>query len=99
MIFQSLDFIVFLTLVVAIHWLLAARFRSLFLLLASYVFYGYIHPWFLFLLWFVTIAVYGCALGMDRLPRYRKAFLITGLGSCLGMLAVFKYFHFFVDNS
>jgi alginate O-acetyltransferase complex protein AlgI len=98
MIFQSLDFIVFLTLVVAIHWLLAPRFRSLFLLVASYVFYGYIHPWFLLLLWFVTIAVYGCALGIERLPRYRRVFLVAGLASCLGMLGVFKYFHFFLSN-
>jgi len=98
MIFQSLDFIVFLMLVVSIHWLLAPRYRSVFLLTASYVFYGYVHPWFLFLLWFVTIAVYGCALGIERLPSYRKPFLLLGLASCLGMLGVFKYFHFFVGN-
>ncbi|MEA3150791.1 MAG: alginate O-acetyltransferase complex protein AlgI, partial [Gammaproteobacteria bacterium] len=75
MIFQSLDFLLFLVLVVGIHWLLPSRFRALFLLGASYVFYGYAHPWFLFLLWFVTIAVYGCALGIERLPAHRKGFL------------------------
>ncbi len=98
MIFQSLDFIVFLLIVVSVHWLLPPRFRSLFLLAGSYVFYGYVHPWFLFLLWFVTIAVYGCALGIERLPTYRKAFLSMGLAACLGMLGVFKYFHFFAEN-
>ncbi len=98
MIFQSLDFLVFLVLVVAFHWLLPARYRSIFLLLASWVFYGYVHPWFLFLLWFVTVAVYAAALGIERLPAHRRAFLIAGLGACLGMLGVFKYFHFFVDN-
>jgi D-alanyl-lipoteichoic acid acyltransferase DltB (MBOAT superfamily) len=86
MIFQSLDFIVFLVLVVAVHWLLAPRYRSVFLLLASYVFYGYIHAWFLFLLWFVTLAVYGSALGIEQLPRYRRAFMLAGIGACLGML-------------
>ncbi len=98
MIFQSLDFLVFLVVVVALHWLLPDRFRGVLLLGASYVFYGYIHPWFLFLLWFVTVAVYGCALGIDRFPAHARAFLIGGLTACLGMLAVFKYFHFFVDN-
>ncbi len=98
MIFQSLDFLVFLLVVVGLHWLLPSRWRGAFLLLASYVFYGYVHPWFLFLLWFVTVAVYGCALGIERLPAYRKTFLMVGLGSCLGMLGVFKYFHFFIDN-
>jgi len=97
-IFQSLDFIVFLVLVVTIHWLLPWRFRSLFLLLASYVFYGYVHPWFLLLLWFVTVAVYGSALGIEAFANYRKAFLLVGLASCLGMLGVFKYLHFFADN-
>jgi alginate O-acetyltransferase complex protein AlgI len=98
MIFQSLDFLVFLIAVVALHWALPSRFRGVFLLLASYVFYGYVHPWFLFLLWFVTAAVYGSALGIERMPRHRKAFLMAGLAACLGMLGVFKYFHFFVDN-
>ena len=98
MIFQSLDFLVFLVLVVGTHWVLPQRARNVFLLLASYVFYGYIHPWFLFLLWFVTVAVYGAGLGIDRLPRYRGAFLAAGLTACLGMLGIFKYFHFFVDN-
>jgi alginate O-acetyltransferase complex protein AlgI len=98
MIFQSLDFLVFLVLVVGLHWLLPSRFRSVFLLIASYVFYGYIHPWFLFLLWFVTIAVYVCALGIERRPKHRRAFLIAGLSACLGMLGVFKYFHFFLAN-
>jgi alginate O-acetyltransferase complex protein AlgI len=98
MIFQSLDFLVFLVVVVGLHWALPARFRGVFLLAASYVFYGYIHPWFLFLLWFVTVAVYGCALGIDRFANHRRAFLITGLTACLGMLGIFKYFHFFVDN-
>jgi len=98
MIFQSLDFIVFLVLVVAVHWVLPSSYRSVFLLLASYWFYGYIHPWFLFLLWFVTVAVYVSALGIDRVPRYRRGFLLIGLSACLGMLGVFKYFHFFVDN-
>jgi D-alanyl-lipoteichoic acid acyltransferase DltB (MBOAT superfamily) len=98
MIFQSLDFLVFLVLVVALHWALPSRMRNPFLLAASYFFYGYVHPWFLLLLWFVTLAVYGCALGMDRLPGHRRLFLSLGIGACLGMLAVFKYLHFFVDN-
>src|ERR1700722_12780149 len=98
MIFQSLDFLIFLAAVFSVHWLLPWRLRNLFLVFASYVFYGYIHPWFLFLLWFVTVAVYASALGIERLPKYRRAFLFAGLCACLGMLGVFKYFHFFVSN-
>ncbi len=56
MIFQSLDFLVFLVGVFALHWLLPQPARNLFLVIASYVFYGYVHPWFLYLLWFVTLS-------------------------------------------
>ena len=99
MIFQSLDFLVFLVLVVGIHWALPSRLRGMFLLAASYVFYGYVHPWFLFLLWFVTVAVYVCALGIERIPRLRKEFLWLGVGACLSLLGAFKYFNFFVENA
>jgi D-alanyl-lipoteichoic acid acyltransferase DltB (MBOAT superfamily) len=98
MIFQSLDFLIFLIAAFSLHWLLPWRARNLFLVLASYVFYGYIHPWFLYLLWFVTLAVYGCGLSMEALPKHRRAFMLLGIGACLGMLGVFKYFNFFIDN-
>lgn len=98
MIFQSLDYIVFLLTVCAVYWLLPGEPRKWFLLAASYVFFGYIHPWFLLLLWYVTILVYGCGLAIERYTQYRKAFMIAGIAGCLAMLAVFKYFHFFVDN-
>ena len=98
MIFQSLDFLLFLAVVFGVHWLLPRRARNLFLVIASYFFYGYIHPWFLYLLWFVTLAVYGSGIGMDALPAYRRTFMVLGLGACLGMLGVFKYANFFADN-
>jgi alginate O-acetyltransferase complex protein AlgI len=98
MIFQSLDFLIFLIVVFCAHWLLPWRLRNLFLVAASYFFYGYVHPWFLYLLWFVTVAVYGCALGMDAFTAQRRNFLLLGLAACLGMLGVFKYFNFFADN-
>ncbi len=98
MIFQSFDFLIFLAAVFSVHWLLPWRLRNLFLVIASYYFYGYIHPWFLFLLWFVTIAVYGCGVGMSALPAFRRGFFLLGLAACLGMLGVFKYFNFFLDN-
>lgn len=98
MIFQSLDFLIFLIVVFCVHWLLPWRLRNLFLVAASYFFYGYVHPWFLYLLWFVTIAVYGCALAMDAWTAQRRTFLLLGLTACLGMLGVFKYFNFFADN-
>lgn len=99
MIFQSLDFLVFLAVTLAVHWSLPGRVRKWFLLGASYVFFGYVHPWFLLLLWYVTLLVYGCGLAIDNYARHRKFFLVLGIAGCLAMLGVFKYFHFFVDNA
>jgi len=46
----------------------------------------------------VTIAVYLAGLGMEALPAYRRWFFALGLAACLGMLGIFKYFNFFIDN-
>lgn len=99
MIFQSLDFLVFLAIAFAVHWSLPGRHRKWFLLGASYVFFGYVHPWFLLLLWYVTLLVYGCGLAIERCEQHRKTFMVLGICGCLAMLGVFKYFHFFVDNT
>jgi alginate O-acetyltransferase complex protein AlgI len=98
MIFQSLDFLIFLAAVFSVHWLLPWRWRNFVLVMASYFFYGYIHPWFLFLLWFVTLAVYASGLAMEKWPLHRRAFFLLGIAACLGMLGMFKYFNFFIDN-
>ena len=99
MIFQSLDFLVFLVVAVAVYWLLRGDARKWFLLGASYLFFGYVHPWFLLLLWYVTLVVYGCGLLIQASARHRKAILVAGICGCLALLGVFKYFHFFVDNA
>ena len=50
MVFHSLDFAAFFVLVVVLYWRLGHRAQNLLLLVASYVFYGYVHPWFLILI-------------------------------------------------
>ena len=100
MIFHSLDFIVFLAVVVAAYWRLPHRAQNLFLLAASYLFYGYVHPWFLILIAISTVMDYGVALAIaaSASPVRRRAWLWVSLVGNLGMLAAFKYFGFFVDN-
>jgi D-alanyl-lipoteichoic acid acyltransferase DltB (MBOAT superfamily) len=98
LIFQSLDYCVFLVAVLATYWLLPRRPQNLLLLAASYLFYGYVHPWFLLLILFSTAASYACARGIAELPGRRRLFLWTGVAANLALLGFFKYFHFFVDN-
>ena len=98
MIFHSLDFVVFFVLVVGLYWLFRQRTQNVLLLVASYVFYGYVHPWFLILIGTSTVIDYCAARGMERWPERRGRFMALSIVSNFGMLGFFKYFNFFVEN-
>jgi D-alanyl-lipoteichoic acid acyltransferase DltB (MBOAT superfamily) len=97
-IFHSLDFLVFFALLVALYWALPQRSQNILLLAGSYVFYGWVHPWFLTLIVATTFIDYCSARGMDAWPSRRKAFLWLSIITNFGLLGFFKYFNFFVDN-
>ena len=98
MIFHSLDFVAFFLVVTAIYWCLPHRAQNLLLLAASYVFYGYVHHWFLVLIATSTIIDYAAARGIEARPAWKKPLLWASMLANLGMLAFFKYFNFFVEN-
>ncbi|MBA2301836.1 MAG: MBOAT family protein [Acidobacteria bacterium] len=98
MIFHSLDFVGFFIAVMAIYWLLPHRAQNLLLLGASYLFYGYVHPWFLILIAASTIVDYYAARAMERWPARKRLLVWASVVSNLGMLAFFKYFNFFVES-
>ncbi len=96
MIFTSFDYLVFLALTVAVYWLVRNRSAQNAILLAgSYIFYGYIHPWFCILMAASTLVDYTAARAIERFPSRRKLFLVVSLSANLGLLGVFKYFNFF----
>jgi D-alanyl-lipoteichoic acid acyltransferase DltB (MBOAT superfamily) len=97
-IFHSLDFVVFFVLVVAAYWRLGHRGQNVLLLVSSYFFYGYIHPWFLSLIGASTVIDYLSARGMERWPERKRLFMGASIVSNFGMLGFFKYFNFFVEN-
>ena len=99
MIFHSADFIVFFVVVVALYWCLPHRGQNALLLVASYVFYGYVHPWFLILIASSTTIDYVSARGMERWPARRRGFMALSIATNFGMLGFFKYFDFFVENA
>jgi alginate O-acetyltransferase complex protein AlgI len=98
MIFHSLDFLAFFVIVVAVYWRLPHRAQNVCLLGASYVFYGWVHLWFLSLILASTVIDYAVARGIEAWPDRRRALVVTSLVTNLGLLASFKYFGFFVDN-
>jgi D-alanyl-lipoteichoic acid acyltransferase DltB (MBOAT superfamily) len=97
-IFHSLDFLIFFALMVALYWALPHRWQNILLLAGSYVFYGWVHPWFLTLIFATTFIDYSSARGMDAWPSRRKAWLWLSIVTNFGLLGFFKYFNFFVDN-
>jgi alginate O-acetyltransferase complex protein AlgI len=96
MLFTSLEFFVFLPLVLLVFAKLPIAQRWIWLLLASYVFYGIWQPFNLVYLGAVTLVVYACGLGMQGTPdgRRRAAFLTLGLIAVLGSLFAFKFYDF-----
>ncbi len=98
MIFHSLEFVVLFLVTLAIYWQLTLKWQNVLLLAVSYLFYGWVHPWFLSLIFATTVIDYSAARGIERWPHRRRAFLWLSLVTNLGMLGFFKYFNFFVDN-
>jgi len=97
--FVSYEFGVFFAVVYAACWLLRRRaWQNAFLLAASYVFYGFVHPWFCLLLAASTVVDFACGWGMTLRPARRRVFLVLSLSANLGMLGFFKYFDFFAAN-
>jgi D-alanyl-lipoteichoic acid acyltransferase DltB (MBOAT superfamily) len=96
--FHSLTYLVFLPVVLALYWALPRRGQNIVLVAASYVFYGWEHPWFLLPLWGSTLVDYACALGMERFRPYRRLFLLTSIVVSVALLATFKYAGFISEN-
>jgi len=99
MIFHSLQFIVFLVVVLAIYWVFPERWRNALLVPASVIFYGFVHPWFLLPFATTTIVDYFVARGIEARPERKKLLVTVSVVSNLGLLAVFKYYNFFVENA
>jgi len=99
--FNTLDFGLFLVVVLALYYALPFRAQNVLLLVASYFFYG-IWDWrFAGLLFFSTTVDFflSLALGDSEDPRRRKLLLGASIAVNLGILGFFKYFNFFVDSA
>lgn len=98
MLFNSLEFILFLPIVVIGFYLLPKAFKNYWLLASSYFFYMSWKPAYATLILGSTIITYGCALLMHRYDR-RKLLLLICLILNLSLLFFYKYSNFFLDIS
>ena len=100
MLFNSLVFLVFMAAFFAAWPILRRRKNSrwIYLVVASFVFYGWWDWRFLFLIVGSGLIDFCAGLAMARWPARRKAFLIASIFGNLGSLAVFKYLDFGIAN-
>jgi D-alanyl-lipoteichoic acid acyltransferase DltB (MBOAT superfamily) len=99
MLFNSLEFLAFFPLVVGVYFALPLRARWMFLLAASYFFYGSWRWEYVALLGLTTFVDWWVALRMNAAaaPGRRRMWLWVSVVSNLGVLLAFKYFNFFND--
>lgn len=98
MIFISLDFIIFIVVVFTVYWLLGRKLQNIFLLVASYFFYGYVHHLWLILIITLTAVNFYFSLAIEKYSEKKKLLLIMTIIINLGILGTYKYFGFFVEN-
>ena len=97
--FVQLEFVGFYVSIFVLYWTIGdRRLQNLLLAVGSAVFYGWVHPWFLVLLYSSAVLDYSCGLAMARWRDRTGLFLAVSLAGNLGMLSYFKYFDFFVAN-
>jgi alginate O-acetyltransferase complex protein AlgI len=101
MLFNSLNFAIFLPIVFILYWFVAnksTKHQNILLLVASYFFYASWDWRFLFLLVFSTLLDYytGLRISATRKPSARRFWFWLSICVNLGFLGVFKYYNFFV---
>lgn len=98
MLFCSLQYLIFLPLVVALYWVLPRRFRLPMLLAASYYFYMSWMPVFIILVLAMTLFNWLWGFLLEKAGAKQKLVFGLGVGLNLVCLGVFKYANFFLDS-
>lgn len=104
MIFNSITFLVFFILFFQFYWLINNKlplfYRNIFIILSSYLFYGWWDWRFLSLIFISSLSDYVIGLGLTHTQKisYRKLLLVLSIVINLGILGFFKYFNFFIGS-
>jgi alginate O-acetyltransferase complex protein AlgI len=100
LLFNSFEFLIFAPIALLGHALLRGAALRWWLVVASYVFYGWANPWYCLLLLASTLLDFNASLGIARARSRsaRRGWLAASMTGNLGLLAVFKYSGFFVHS-
>ncbi len=103
MLFNSIDFAIFLPIVFFLYWFILnknLKLQNFLIVIASYLFYGWWDWRFLSLILFSTLIDFtvGVRLSKEGSLSKRKMLLWISIIVNLGFLGFFKYYNFFLDN-
>lgn len=101
MLFNSIQFAIFLILVYVLYWFAFKKNlkgQNTLLFAVSYIFYAFWDYRFLTLLFTSTIIGYFCGIQIEKVKsnKARKRWLVIGITGLLSLLFLFKYFNFFI---
>ena len=101
MLFNSLQYAIFLPIVFILYWFVFQKnlkAQNIFIIIVSYIFYGWWDWRFLSLIIFSSAVDYSVGIGLLKIENNvkRKLLLYTSLITNIGLLGVFKNFNFFI---
>ena len=103
MLFNSIDFTIFLPIVFLLYWFLfkTRKWQNLFIVFASYVFYGWWDKRFLLLIAITSLCSFFSGILIEHYEgKHNKQKLVSACNIIFNLLilGIFKYYNFFVDN-
>ena len=110
MLFNSFEYLLFLPIVFLLYWFVfdyalskckhQLLLQNLFVVVASYIFYGWWDWRFLILIAITTVLSFLSGIGIEKAPtqRSKKAVMIANIIVNLGILGVYKYYDFFATQ-
>lgn len=100
MVFNSLGFLIFFPIVLAIYFVIPRKIKTYWLLIASYYFYASWNVKYAVLILISTVVTYfsGILISRARNIAAKKWVVAGSLGINLGILFVFKYLDFFINS-
>lgn len=107
MLFNSIDFLFFLPIVLVVYYIIPMKYKHIWLLISSYYFYMCWNAKYVLLIFVSTVITYLSGIlidkvektwsDVDKLGKYKKLILAISFVSNLGILFYFKYINFTLD--
>jgi alginate O-acetyltransferase complex protein AlgI len=101
MLFNTIDYLIFLVTFFIIYWMLLSKnlsLQNLFILVSSYIFYGWWDWRFLSLIFLTTVSSFLAAKQIEKHPKSKKYILWWTLALNFAILIYFKYVGFFLES-